>query len=436
MSFSTPSMTQDAKSGNDARLTSQFRMNLPMPTAASWATGQNTEANPWSSMHYMPGNKWPSTEYGQRSPWLSLQNGPHDSQLTSMSAFMGASPVTMYNAAKQSHTSSYMSPWCMEATNNNSNKPVDIEVVGDRHDNQNMNSDNVKISWNSVEQLANSLFPSTDENVTVQLEELHHGCLNHKSAIQKLHKTTHKLQQNVRDHRTFHDIHSKNISDHKEVLNSQNEKLDKSLLTQLDMQDKFDTHTQALENHKHHLQEVRKESAEANRKSSALTLALKSHKETLEKMRENNNNCVGSLRLHSDAIQSIQKEMELLKKNQYNQKNGIGDGHSEVNLTQKLQSLTDTTSTLLDSNKELRSAIRTMNDASKTQHANIQSAVSAVSALQSKHDNLHSGVRTAVKELDQKNEQLKKFVETTHEHMSTNANQSVGLNLLGPRRNK
>jgi hypothetical protein len=199
----------------------------------------------------MPPKVFPSTH--MQSPW----NTAH---------YMQAAPIT------QTPTG-----WGTSAL-----PPVDIEVLAEPSP---ATAENTKITWTSAEQLADAIFPTDAENIANSIEPMHHGLMNHKMEIEKLHVTAEKLESMLAKQQRCTSTH--------QMLHSAHEAKHASL--------------------KSDIKNTQESAAAVDTVTKNNSATLKQHADSLQEMKEQQKNHYAGLLNHRDTLRDLQDTQKTLK---------------------------------------------------------------------------------------------------------------------------
>lgn len=153
--------------------------------------------------------------------------------------------------------------------------PIDIEVVSNS---QQESKTDTKIAWTSAEQLAEALFPSDAEHVSLRLEPITAGLLDHKEQIENLHKTSSKLSALVKTQKQIASTHN--------ILISAQEARQKSVfddisITQAETDFRIDKHGKALDDHRDHIEDMLCSNTQTRKDIVDHTSALLNHRDEI-----------------------------------------------------------------------------------------------------------------------------------------------------------
>jgi hypothetical protein len=267
MSFSTPSMNPEVPStATTHQCVMMPRINSPFN---AYNLQQTALAGPLAAV---PPKVFPSAH--MPSPWNTAQ-------------YMEAVPSTQ----KATAWGSSLLP------------PVDIEVLAESSP---TTQENTKISWTSAEQLADAIFPTDANNMGHSLEPLHHGLLNHKMEIEKLHNTAEPVHHGLLNHK----LEIEKLHNTAERLSSI---LEKQQRCTSNHQMLHSAHEAKYASMKSTLKDTQESATASNILSKNNSTTLNKHAEIFETMKEHQKEQFAGLVNHRDTLRSLQETQTNLK---------------------------------------------------------------------------------------------------------------------------
>lgn len=310
MSFSTPAMTGINDVGDKQVLPQNMRNGMSkimlekQPSVYNpWQGGMHTMHSPWQSGIQPTLNPWQTGAPVMMSPWH-----------TNMSYFHNQPDGQTINPG---HLQSALAP-------------VDIRVssesnMANERSSVDNSANNVQITWNSAEELANALFPDTKEScantqdtdvaeisrdrrsrrrnesngrsikqeASNKILDLHADALeNHKQSIESLHRNTSmnlkRQDEKVENVTSSNHTHRQVLADHKKhildllaarnSLIAKNENLDQSVRSMKKTQDV------SLANHKENIEALASVVRSHGKRTAEHSEALTQHKNILERL--------------------------------------------------------------------------------------------------------------------------------------------------------
>jgi hypothetical protein len=308
MSFSTPAMTGINDVGDKQALPQNMRNSMSkimlekQPSVYNpWHGGMHTMNNPWQSGIQPTLNPWQTGAPVMMSPWhanMSYFHNQPDGQTSNPGHLQSALAPVDIRVSSESNT-------------------VNERSSADK------NANNVQITWNSAEELANALFPDARDSIAITQNtdvvatnrrsrrrseatgrntkqefssntlDLHADALeNHKQSIESLHRNTsvnlkrqnEKVEQITASNQTHREVlaeHKKHILDllaARNLLNSKNENLDQSVRSMKKTQDT------SLANHKENIEALASVVRSHGKRTEEHSEALTQHKNIIERL--------------------------------------------------------------------------------------------------------------------------------------------------------
>jgi hypothetical protein len=310
MSFSTPAMTGI----NDVGDTHAFPQKMRNSMSAMKLEKQPSVYNPWQGGMHTTNSPWQSGIHQTLAPWQTAAPVMMSPWHANMSYFHNQSDGQPVNPC---HLQSALAP--VDIRVSSESNMVNEKSTADK------NANNVQITWNSAEELANALFPDTKESVantqstdaaatgadrrskrrseangrstkqesSNKILELHADALeNHKRSIETLHKNTSsnlKCQnEKVEQITSSNGIHRQVLAEHKKhivellqarnTLNAKNQDLHEGVRSMKRTQDL------SLANHKENIEALASVVRNHGKRTAEHSEALTQHKKIIEKL--------------------------------------------------------------------------------------------------------------------------------------------------------